>query len=236
MLKAWIPCCSGFVVSGVTLPVTLKTDHWQVLGGGKAGGFSLVVTCSHIDVGVQDQKQKPDSDFEPNLVNTVCFVVNFIIQLSTFACNYQGAPFNTPIMETKGFFNMLKYSYVFCFAITYDFLGIGTAFSLVSSQLVFKLDLELYRKHCGIVLLVSSSQYCGHAAANDIPIHNTLVTLDAAGEPIVSPAGANSRTPEDWNCCSQLHRLHCVLGLGEISSLYFSCQDTTSKGLHGIQC
>ena len=79
----------------------------------------------------QDQKQKPDSDFEPNLVNTVCFVVNFIIQLSTFACNYQGAPFNTPMKQTKGFFNMLKYSYLFCFAITYDFLGIGTAFSLV---------------------------------------------------------------------------------------------------------
>lgn len=89
---------------------------------------------------MQDQKQKPDADFEPNLVNTVCFVVNFIIQLSTFACNYQGAPFNTPIKETKGFFNMLKWSYVFCFAITYDFLGIGTAFSLVSSHLIIKLQ------------------------------------------------------------------------------------------------
>ena len=81
---------------------------------------------------VQDQMQKPDTDFAPNLVNTVCFVVNFIIQLSTFACNYQGAPFNTPIKETKGFFNMLKWSYVFCLVIIYDVMGIGTAFSLVS--------------------------------------------------------------------------------------------------------
>ncbi len=82
---------------------------------------------------VQDQKQKPDADFVPNLVNTVCFVVNFIIQLSTFACNYQGAPFNTPIKQTKGFFNMLKYSYIFCLVIIYDVMGIGTAFSLVSN-------------------------------------------------------------------------------------------------------
>lgn len=88
---------------------------------------------------VQDQKQKPDTDFVPNLVNTVCFVVNFIIQLSTFAVNYQGAPFNTPIKETKGFFNMLKYSYIFCLAITFDAFGIGTAFSLV-------------RQHAGLML------------------------------------------------------------------------------------
>ena len=87
------------------------------------------VTCGLLDV--QDQKQKPDTDFVPNLVNTVCFVVNFIIQLSTFAVNYQGAPFNTPIKETKGFFNMLKWSYIFCLAITWNALGIGTAFSLV---------------------------------------------------------------------------------------------------------
>ena len=87
------------------------------------------VTCFLLVV--QDQKQKPDTDFVPNLVNTVCFVVNFIIQLSTFVVNYQGAPFNTPIKETKGFFNMLKWSYIFCLAITWNALGIGTAFSLV---------------------------------------------------------------------------------------------------------
>lgn len=90
-----------------------------------------VAAEQHNCCGMQDQKQKPDTDFVPNLVNTVCFVVNFIIQLSTFAVNYQGAPFNTPIMQTKGFSNMLKWSYIFCLAITWDALGIGTAFSLV---------------------------------------------------------------------------------------------------------
>ena len=112
------------------MPVLLTTSH-------SSFGTCMAETCVALSspqllcLHVQDQKQKPDSDFEPNLVNTVCFVVNFIIQLSTFACNYQGAPFNTPIKETKGFFNMLKYSYIFCLAVTYNFLGIGTAFSLV---------------------------------------------------------------------------------------------------------
>ena len=94
--------------------------------------FSMLVGLVSHSCALQDQMQKPDADFKPNLVNTVCFVVNFIIQLSTFACNYQGAPFNTPIKETKGFFNMLRFSYIFCLVIIYDVLGIGTAFSLVS--------------------------------------------------------------------------------------------------------
>ena len=35
------------------------------------------------------EKQEPNSDFKPNLVNTVCFLVQFIIQLITFGVNYQ---------------------------------------------------------------------------------------------------------------------------------------------------
>ncbi len=106
---------------------------------------------------VQDQKQKPDADFVPNLVNTVCFVVNFIIQLSTFACNYQGAPFNTPIKQTKGFFNMLKYSYIFCLVIIYDVMGIGTAFSLVSNTAML-----LFGSHCQLLVtwFPASTLYC----------------------------------------------------------------------------
>ena len=106
---------------------------------------------------VQDQKQKPDADFVPNLVNTVCFVVNFIIQLSTFACNNQGAPFNTPIKQTKGFFNMLKYSYIFCLVIIYDVMGIGTAFSLVSNTAML-----LFGSHCQLLVtwFPASTLYC----------------------------------------------------------------------------
>lgn len=45
--------------------------------------------------------QEPNADFKPNLVNTVCFLVQFIIQLITFGVNYQGPPFNASIRDTK---------------------------------------------------------------------------------------------------------------------------------------
>jgi cation-transporting ATPase 13A1 len=48
----------------------------------------------------QDHVQEPNADFAPNLVNTVCFLVQFIIQLATFAVNYQGPPFNAAIRDT----------------------------------------------------------------------------------------------------------------------------------------
>lgn len=59
----------------------------------------LVFTSSPL--GLQEQVQEPNADFAPNLVNTVCFLVQFIIQLITFGVNYQGPPFNTAIADTK---------------------------------------------------------------------------------------------------------------------------------------
>lgn len=49
---------------------------------------------------MQDEIQEPSADFKPNLVNSVCFLVQFIIQLITFAVNYQGPPFNASIKDT----------------------------------------------------------------------------------------------------------------------------------------
>lgn len=56
----------------------------------------------------QDDKQAPDTPFEPNLVNTVCFLVNWIVQLTTFAVNYIGHPFNTSLADNKGLASCLK--------------------------------------------------------------------------------------------------------------------------------
>ena len=41
-------------------------------------------------------------DFQPTLVNTVAFLVNFMVQLSTFAVNYVGEPFNASIWKNRG--------------------------------------------------------------------------------------------------------------------------------------
>ncbi|KAK3233080.1 hypothetical protein CYMTET_56603 [Cymbomonas tetramitiformis] len=39
----------------------------------------------------------PDGDFAPNMVNTISWLVNMQITICTFAVNYYGAPFNTPL-------------------------------------------------------------------------------------------------------------------------------------------
>lgn len=51
---------------------------------------------------LQEDRQAPDAEFKPNLVNTVCFLVNWIIQITTFAVNYIGHPFNTALADNKG--------------------------------------------------------------------------------------------------------------------------------------
>lgn len=59
---------------------------------------------------MQEDRQQPDSDFKPNLLNTVCYLVNFGIQTMTFAVNYIGAPFNTPLTQNKMFWNSIRFS------------------------------------------------------------------------------------------------------------------------------
>ena len=65
--------------------------------------------CAEVTVagGGQDEVQEPNADFKPNLVNTVCFLVQFIIQLITFGVNYQGPPFNASIRDTTA----LRYTF-----------------------------------------------------------------------------------------------------------------------------
>lgn len=59
----------------------------------------MVTRCCII---AQEERQAPDAEFKPNLVNTVCFLVNWIIQITTFAINYVGHPFNSALLDNKG--------------------------------------------------------------------------------------------------------------------------------------
>ncbi|KAL1822386.1 hypothetical protein ACET3Z_009164 [Daucus carota] len=63
---------------------------------------------------------EPDSSFHPNLVNTVSYMVNMMIQVATFAVNYMGHPFNQSISENKPFFYALLAAVGFFTAITSD--------------------------------------------------------------------------------------------------------------------
>ncbi|CAM6082661.1 unnamed protein product [Calypogeia fissa] len=63
---------------------------------------------------------EPDSEFSPNLVNTVSYMANMMIQVATFAVNYIGHPFNQSIRENKPFYFALTSAGIFFTAITSD--------------------------------------------------------------------------------------------------------------------
>ena len=54
----------------------------------------------------------PDTDFKPNVLNTVIFLLENILQLYVFLVNYQGHPFMQSIRENK----LLCYGFVISFA------------------------------------------------------------------------------------------------------------------------
>jgi manganese-transporting P-type ATPase len=79
-----------------------------------------------------EDRQEPDSDFKPNLINTVCFLANFVIQTMTFAVNYVGEPFATPLAENKLFAVSVRYSVGMFVILTLDIVyGLTGWFSLV---------------------------------------------------------------------------------------------------------
>lgn len=63
---------------------------------------------------------EPDSDFHPNLVNTVSYMVGLMLQVATFAVNYMGHPFNQSISENRPFKYALLGAVCFFVVITSD--------------------------------------------------------------------------------------------------------------------
>ncbi|KAL4581769.1 hypothetical protein LXL04_006297 [Taraxacum kok-saghyz] len=63
----------------------------------------LIYSVKSAERFMPDECIEPDSEFEPNLVNTVSYTVSMMIQVATFAVNYMGHPFNQSISENKPF-------------------------------------------------------------------------------------------------------------------------------------
>lgn len=79
-----------------------------------------------------EERQEPDAEFKPNLINTICFLANFSIQTMTFAVNYVGEPFNTPLLENKFFAASVKWSAGLYVTLVLNIpVGISSWFSLV---------------------------------------------------------------------------------------------------------
>lgn len=63
----------------------------------------LISSVNEAEKHMPDECIEPDSNFHPNLVNTVSYMVSMMIQVATFAVNYMGHPFNQSVSENKPF-------------------------------------------------------------------------------------------------------------------------------------
>ncbi|GAX79126.1 hypothetical protein CEUSTIGMA_g6566.t1 [Chlamydomonas eustigma] len=73
-----------------------------------------------------------EGEFKPNLVNSVCYLVELGVQLTTFGVNYVGHPFNSSIRENRGMYFCLLYGSIFLTLITFDVIpGLSYTFGLV---------------------------------------------------------------------------------------------------------
>lgn len=80
----------------------------------KQHAADCVVYCrTALAVMPEEQRQDSESDFQPNLVNSVCYLVEQIVQLGTFAVNYVGHPFNSSLKENTGMARSLRYGSCF---------------------------------------------------------------------------------------------------------------------------
>ncbi len=62
---------------------------------------AVQVAKAHAGADASSSERHPDDDFAPGLVNTAAFLASMASQLSTFAVNYVGAPFSTPLTQNK---------------------------------------------------------------------------------------------------------------------------------------
>ncbi|XP_027098652.1 probable manganese-transporting ATPase PDR2 [Coffea arabica] len=82
--------------------------------------FFLMSSVKEAEKYMPDECIEPDSDFHPNLVNTVSYMVSMMLQVATFAVNYMGHPFNQSIPENKPFRYALVAAVGFFTVITSD--------------------------------------------------------------------------------------------------------------------
>ncbi|KAF2308736.1 hypothetical protein GH714_014965 [Hevea brasiliensis] len=82
--------------------------------------FFLISSVKEAEKYMPDECIEPDSDFHPNLVNTVSYMVSMMLQVATFAVNYMGHPFNQSITENKPFLYALLAAVGFFTVITSD--------------------------------------------------------------------------------------------------------------------
>ncbi|KAG8376204.1 hypothetical protein BUALT_Bualt09G0038800 [Buddleja alternifolia] len=82
--------------------------------------FFLISSVKEAEKYMPEECIEPDSEFHPNLVNTVSYMVGLMLQVATFAVNYMGHPFNQSISQNKPFMYALVAAVGFFTVITSD--------------------------------------------------------------------------------------------------------------------
>ncbi|KAL3655459.1 putative manganese-transporting ATPase pdr2 [Castilleja foliolosa] len=82
--------------------------------------FFLISSVKEAEKYMPDECIEPDSNFHPNLVNTVSYMVGLMLQVATFAVNYMGHPFNQSITQNRPFLYALVGAVGFFTVITSD--------------------------------------------------------------------------------------------------------------------
>jgi hypothetical protein len=66
---------------------------WRSLLMRAAWGMSCSKCSPHpASAAAQEERQEPDAEFRPNLINTICFLVNFAIQVGHAASPARASP------------------------------------------------------------------------------------------------------------------------------------------------
>ncbi|KAL0391171.1 UNVERIFIED_CONTAM: putative manganese-transporting ATPase PDR2 [Sesamum calycinum] len=115
MLPHFLP----FQLSG---PILISSAYvfLSLLGQFAIHIFFLITSVNEAGKYMPDECIEPDSDFHPNLVNTVSYMVGMMLQVATFAVNYMGHPFNQSISQNRPFLYSLLDAVVFFTVITSD--------------------------------------------------------------------------------------------------------------------
>ena len=69
---------------------------------------SLHYSIEMLNILNRNSKLPIDAPFEPNILNSGVYLVSLVMQISTFAINYQGRPFRESIMQNKSMINSLS--------------------------------------------------------------------------------------------------------------------------------
>ncbi|KNB45779.1 putative cation-transporting ATPase [Blastocystis sp. subtype 4] len=107
-------------------PVNLFS--WYILAT-IAGQFVIHFGCLYVIrkmtlpfVDFSAEELFPDADFKPNVLNTVIFLLENILQLYVFLVNYQGHPFMQSIRENKLLYYGFIISFSFMFLLSWEII------------------------------------------------------------------------------------------------------------------